>query len=126
MIDKKRLRLVFAALFLFVLLAEWGSHGMHYAGSSSAADVVGEPSVFADGNAHDDPCKTLVVCGEGSRKDHKPANLTHNSSQHNGVIDHLSQIRTRIDVHNDPPIHPKEAHALFRPPDLPFHPPRLS
>lgn len=126
MIEKKYLRLVFAALFLFVLLAEWGSHSIHYASAAPAAGVADDQSLFADENAHDDPCKTLVVCGEGSRKDHKPANLTHNASQHNGVLDHLSQIRTKIDVCDNPLIPFENAHALFRPPNLPFHPPRIS
>lgn len=126
MMEKKHLRLVFAALFLFVLLAEWSSHGMHYASSSSAAGLAGQQSVFTEEDGHDDPCKTLVVCSEGSRKDHKPANPTHNLSQHNGLIDHLSQIRTKIDVHGDPLIPFENAHALFRAPNPPFHPPRIS
>lgn len=99
---------------------------MHYASSSAAAGFGDEQSVVANETAHDDPCKTLVICSEGSRKDHKPANLTHNSSQHNGLIDHLSQIRTKIDVHDNPVIPFESAHVIFRPPNLPFHPPRVS
>lgn len=125
MMGKKHLRLGFAALFLFVLLGEWGSHTVHYA-SPASANTVDEQSVFADQNDHEDPCQTLTICSKGSRKDHQTPNLGHDSSQHNGLIDHLSQIHTKVDVHDAPLILFENGHALFRPPNLPFHPPKLS
>jgi hypothetical protein len=125
LLEKKNLRLVFATLFLFVLLAEWGSHSMHYANASSA-DAADEQSISADQSGHEDPCQTLAVCSEGSRKDQQTQNLGHDSSQHNGLIDHFSQMRAKIDVRDNPLIPFENAHALFQPPNLQFHPPKLS
>jgi hypothetical protein len=124
-VNRKNLRLVFAALFLFVLLAEWGSHSMHYA-SASFADAADEQSISTDQSGHEDPCQTLAVCSEGSRKDRQTQNLSHDFSQHNGLIDLMSDISTRMDAHNDPPFLYGRDDALFRPPSSPFHPPKLS
>ena len=117
---KNDLRSFFAGLFLVFLLAEWGSHGVIYAHSS-----------FADGQAiasadreHEDPCHTLIICGDPGRKDN--SNLWHDATPHSALFDDLSQMKRLDGFAKDPHLQFTTVNRLFRPPSPPFHPPEIS
>ncbi len=115
-------RRLLAALFLFVFFAEFGSHTLICSNQSS-----NEKSSFSiNERGHDDPCKTLVLCSDGQRKDRQLPSFGHDAAQHNALFDQsafpqpdtFDLVEVAIPFSTDD--------GLFRPPDPPFHPPRLS
>lgn len=119
---RENLRRLLAAVFLVFLLAEWGSHGVICSGSSSTD----EQSLSASQDGDEDPCQTLVLCSDGKNKDQQTTNLGHDASQHNGLFDHLSDIRPLNGSSLDPQLPFAAAYRIFRPPSPPFHPPELA
>ncbi len=119
---KENKRRLLAALFLVFFLAEMGSHIVICAEHSS----IDEQSVSLSESNHDDPCKTLVLCGESSRRDKQVPKLGHDAAQHNALFDASSGLLPQIDIHKDPLIPSSTGHRLFRPPSPPFHPPQTS
>jgi len=112
-----------ALLFLVILLAEWGSHGVIHQSTYSQD----RPAVSAvDQSDHNDPCRTLAVCSDGQRKDQQSPRFGQHLTQHNGLIDGLMAVGPNINVHDDPVFSFEIAHAIRRPPNPPFHPPELS
>lgn len=113
----KNMRVLFAAVFLVFLLAEWGSHGI----ICSAVSDSDARSVSATEYDHEDPCQTLLVCSDGKRKDHQQK-LGHDALQHYALLDGLSKFdlpniangeqkldfvaSVRIYGHSKPPFHP--------------------
>lgn len=122
LVTKETRRSLLAALFLLVFLAEAGSHGLICASHRS----VNEYSVSSTDGGHDDPCKTLIVCSDSRRKDQQLPTFSHDSMQHNAMFDRWSDLDSRFDMRSEVPIPFATAHALFRPPSPPFHPPELS
>ncbi len=119
---KENKRRLLAALFLVFFLAEIGSHIVICAEHSS----IDKQSISFSESNHDDPCKTLVLCGESSRRDKQVPKLGHDFSQHNALFDASSGMLSPTDIHKDPPIPFSTGHGLFRPPSPPFHPPQTS
>jgi hypothetical protein len=118
---KENLRRIFAVLFLFFLLAEWGSHGAMNASHSS----VETQSISADQGHDDDPCHSFVLCSDGKRKDQQTQGFSHDVS-HNAVFDRLSGWSAPIGVWRVTLIPFATAHTILRPTSPPFHPPELS
>lgn len=111
-----------AAVFLFVFFAEFGSHTLICSNRSS--DEMS--SVSANEKGHEDPCKTLVLCSDGSRKDRQLPAFGHDAAQHNALFDRSAYLLADSVVTRDVTIPFSTEDGLFRPPDPPFHPPRLS
>jgi hypothetical protein len=120
--SRKNFRRLFAAAFVFVLLAEWGSHSVSY---THAASTEGQ-AVYANEGSQEDPCKTLVRCTDGRRQDQKVPNPGHDLSQHNAFLERLSNLKRLNALQLDPLIDRARVSSLFRPPSPPFHPPELS
>lgn len=111
-----------ATLFLVVFLAEAGSHGLICSGQTSAEGL----SISATESGHDDPCQSLVLCSDSKKKDQQLPGFSHDSMQHNAMFDRHWEMPDQIGVEKDARISYSTAHALFRPPSPPFHPPELS
>ncbi len=122
LVKKENKRRLLAALFLFFFLAEMGSHVVICANDPS----MDEQSMSSYEGNHDDPCKSLVLCGDSGRRDKEVPKLGHDASQHNALFDASSRQLTQIDIHKDPQIPFTTGHRLFRPPSPPFHPPQTS
>jgi len=121
LITKENLRRVFAAAFLIFLLAEWGSHGIIYANASSSDGQ----SIQSSEGSDEDPCSTMILCHDGQR-DHQTPSFSHDASQHNGFLDHLSRLRAPGGPPKDPTLSFSIVNGIFRPPKPPFHPPKNS
>jgi len=119
--DIKWMRLL-AGLFLFILLAEFASHG-------AICAVVyhhSEAEMTATGHDSEDPCQTLVLCSNTREKERQAASFAHDKVQHNGLIGGLllpadNTLNTDAVLFFFPDTRPR-----FRPPDLLFRPPELS
>lgn len=122
MIKKENKRRLLAALFMFVFLAEAGSHAAICADHS----LSGERSVSASENGSEDPCKTLILCSDSKQKDQQLPKLRHDSSQHNALFDLNRGIATQAGTQKEPKIPFGTAHCLFRPKSPPFQPPKTS
>jgi hypothetical protein len=114
-------RCLVAALFVLVLLAEWGSHGIIF----SQGDQGGDSSITASDRGHEDPCGTLVLCNDGRRNQQVPS-LTHDASQHNAYFDNKSNTCRSFVIVADPLRHSSFVFGVSRPPDPAFHPPEIS
>ena len=115
------LRLVFAAFFALILLAEWGSHGVilsHHTDSNE-----GEVASSSE-QGHDDPCKTMI-CSDGQRRD-QGFKFSHESSQHNAYFGPLSRSKDRPQLETGRLSHSSLVVGISRPPDPAFHPPEIS
>jgi hypothetical protein len=116
----KKLRLAYAAVFAFVLFAEWSSHGVILSDRSE----VGGQAISSSDRGHEDPCRTLV-CSEGQRKD-QGLRFSHDASQHNAFFQPLSKIEQRLGAPADRLSHGSLILGISRPPDPAFHPPEIS
>jgi hypothetical protein len=119
LVRKDSRRRLLAVVFLFVFLAEAGSHAVICA-SHSDGDA---HSFSSSGGGHEDPCQTLVLC-RSQRKDQKLPNLGHDASQHNALFDRIRDLTPLIEAREDANTSPSAAHCLFRPPNPPFQPPK--
>jgi len=115
-------RQILAGFFIFVFIAEIGSH----VAICSDHSPVDETSVTMTEGEHDDPCKTLVTCSDSNRNDHQTQNLRHDASQHNALYDRGLDFLAAIEINNGEEIPPLTGHAIFRPPSPPFQPPQIS
>lgn len=114
-------RRFFAAAFLIVLLAEWGSHSVAFTHSYS-----GElHAVQCEEGAHEDLCKTLIRCSDGPRQEQPVPASGHDLSQSNPLLDYFAHARPFV-IHKDPRIPRSRIRGLSRPVDPHFHPPELS
>lgn len=121
LMKKETKRRLLAALFLIFFVGELGSH-VAICVSHSSAD---QTSISANENGHDDPCKYLVLCGDGTRKNQLP-NFSHDPTPYNGLLDRPSDFRPQIVVGKKPRIKFAATSRLYQPPSPPFHPPELS
>ena len=117
------LRRLVAAAFLLFLLVEWGSHGLAFAHSASAAK---DRAAYSEEDGHDDPCKTMIRCSDGRRQDQKTPNLGHDKSQYNAFLRHMPDPFDRNAGLNRTRLPREKVYALTRPISPPFHPPELS
>ena len=122
LVKKETRRRILATVFLVVFLAEAGSHGFICSGQISSEGQ----SVAASESGHDDPCQTLVLCSDNKQKDQQLPSFSHDSMQHNAMFDRRWELLDQIGSEDDARIPYSTAHALFRPPSPPFHPPELS
>lgn len=120
LIKKENKRRILAALFMFVFLAEAGSHAVICADHSSSD----ERSVSATEYGHEDPCKSLILCSDGKQKDQQLPKLGHDASQHNALFDAQRGIGAQVVSQKEPKIPFGTAHCLFRPKSPPFQPPK--
>lgn len=117
---KGSLRALFAAGFLFVMLAEWGSHSVICSeGSHSDATAM---SIRETG--HEDPCQTLALCSDGKQKDQQLPKLGHDATQHNGLLDVFAALEPKLLALNEPQLALAGVERLFRPPKPPYLPPK--
>lgn len=118
---KKGLRRVLAVAFLALLLVEWGSHNLAFAHAYSDDGA----AVQSQDNGHEDPCKTLIQCSDGTRPDQSAPKFAH-LLQYGAFGDGLFPVRRWIDLHKDPRLRRRPLHPLVRPSDPLFHPPEIS
>jgi hypothetical protein len=116
-----RWRRVLAAAFAVLLLAEFASHGLICSGETGSAGQ----TVSATERGHEDPCRTLVQCGYDQNNRQLPK-FTHDSSQHNALFDGLFELAPAPLIAGDQTIPAESGDPIFRPPDPPFHPPKIS
>jgi hypothetical protein len=114
-------RFLFAGVFVLVLLAEWGSHGVIF----SQRDQGGETAMSTSERGHEDPCGTMILCSDGRRNDQVPS-ISHDASQHNAYFDNRSNTGRNFVIVADPLRHSSFVFGLSRPPDPAFHPPEIS
>lgn len=120
---KKRLkRRLLAALFLVFFVGELGSH-MAICVNHANFD---HASISSSKDGHDDPCKYLVLCGNGTRRDQQVPNFTHDLAQQNISLGPVSDFCPLGEVREQPRLGFPETSRLFRPTSPPFHPPELS
>jgi len=119
---KDKRRRILATLFLVVFLAEAGSHGFICSGQISSEGQ----SINASESGHDDPCQSLVLCSDNKQKDQQLPGFSHDSMQHNAMFDRPWELLNQTGIEQEARIPYSTAHALFRPPSPPFHPPELS
>jgi hypothetical protein len=122
LLNPRNARCIFAAVFVLVLLAEWGSHGIIF----SQREQVGETAMSSSDRGHEDPCGTLILCSDGRRNDQQVPSFSHNSSQHNAFFDSNSNTCRNYVIVSDPLGHSSFVFGISRPPDPAFHPPELS
>jgi hypothetical protein len=115
-------RCLLAAIFVLVLLAEWGSHGIIF----SQREQVGETAMSTSERGHEDPCGTMIVCSDGRRNDQQVPGFSHDSSQHNAYLDNKSNTCRNFVIVADPLRHSSFVYGVSRPPDPAFHPPEIS
>lgn len=114
------MRIFFAAMFLFVLLAEFGSHVLAHA--SLWHDQGHLVSVVETNN--DEPCEHVIPCCENSHSSQQLPNSGHQVLP--GDLIEVIQLVSEIEINTEPPIPYTGADALFRESQPPFHPPKLS
>lgn len=120
-LDKAGTRRFLAAVFVLLLFAEFGSHGLICSGDEAADGQ----SVSATDPGHEDPCATLIQCGY-DQNNRRPPTLGHDASQHNALFDRLSDLTAQAVFGDEQPLLSETASPIFRPPDPPFHPPKFS
>lgn len=118
----RSLRWFMAAVFLVVLFAEWGSHGLAFAHSFSGEGQV----VHSQHDQHEDLCKTLIRCSETSRQEQQAPSFGHEVIQRNNFVESLTSSRHWDETYKDPQIRRARISELSRPIIPPFHPPELS
>lgn len=118
--NRNNLRFVFAALFLFVLIAEFGSHVMAHANAPHSQEHL----VSVVGDDHDEPCNHLMPCCDNGHSNQQVRNNGHQLAP----IDllYITQLVPDVKINVDSPIPFSLANALYRESSPPFHPPRLS
>jgi hypothetical protein len=114
------MRWILGAVFLVVLLAEWGSHSLTFSHTMGGDGS----TVHSTGYGHDDPCKTLVHSPDG--KQQNPPSPRHNVSPFAGFL--FADLDPQLSVHQaKPPLSDRERiDPLSRPLNPPFHPPEFS
>jgi len=115
-------RCILAAVFLILLIVEWGSHALAYASHPSNEGQ----AISASEEDHQDPCKTLILCSDSGRKDQQTPNLGHDVSQHNAFFARPSNSRRLAGFRFEPDMPLETVNRILRPPDPQFHPPELS
>ena len=113
-------RALWAAAFLFIVLAEWGSHAVICSDESHGGTL----SMSAAESGHEDPCQTLVLCSDNRQKDQQTLKLGHDASQHNALFDLLPRLGSQVEYLSKTLIPFETGEAVFRPPQPPFHPPK--
>ena len=119
---KENLRRLFAAAFVVVLIAEWGTHAMMPADSPSSD----APAISAADERHGDPCDLLILCHDNGRRDQQTQSVGREVTQHNALLDVLAALRARVAAPGTSQIEFCGSDGLFRSVDPPFHPPELS
>ncbi len=107
-------------MFLFVLLAEFGSHVLAHANAPHRHEQL----VSAIDAGHDEPCQHIIPCCDNEHSNQQIPNSGHQLVP-NDLIE-ITQFVPKIEINVDPPIPFEQANALFRESTPPFHPPRLS
>ena len=74
----------------------------------------------------EDPCKTIMRCSDGPRREQTTPRFGHDSIQYEPFVNQLAMTRRSADQYADPRLRRARIEALFRPPDPLFHPPQLS
>lgn len=120
--EKETKRRLLAALFLVFFIGELGSHVAVCVNHPSAD----QQSISANEDGHDDPCKYLILCGNGTRKDQQAPNFSHDSAQYNALLERLSDFHPQVDLRERPPTRFGPTQGLFQPTSPPFLPPELS
>lgn len=114
---------MFAIAFLLFLMIEWGSHNLAFAHSSSDG---GSGSMQSQQDRDEDPCKNMMRCSDGPRREQTSQRVAHDTIQYEQFFNDLLTTRRLVDLFSDPRLRRSRLEALFRPPDPPFHPPQLS
>lgn len=118
-VNKHNLRLIFAAMFLFVLLAEFGAHVMAHANAPHGHELVS-----VAGGGPDEPCAHVMPCCDNRHSDQPVPNSSHQVIPNDFL--EITHFFPEVEVNVSPPIPFSQANALYRESSPPFHPPRLS
>lgn len=118
LIHRNNLRLVVAAMFLFVLLAEFGSHVMAHANAPHSQEQL----ISVTGDSHDEPCSHLMSCYDNRHSNQQIPNSGHQLLPNDLLA--ITRFVPEIEVNFDPPIPFAQANALYRESSPPFHPPK--
>lgn len=119
---KKRLASAFAAVFLLLLFAEWGSHSI----IPSTSESPDAPTISSARHMHDDPCDSLILCPDSGRKDKQMPGAGQEVSHYNFVLDLFPELYPPQPLRELLRIEFSAAAALSRAVGPPFHPPELS
>ena len=118
----KKLHVILALAFLFVMLVEWGSHNLAFAHSGYTAGMV---SVNAREDEHDDPCESLTCCQ--SRKEGgavvSPSHHLPSYNSYSEVVRFVPAYSRDFVIQASPR---EDVHGIFRPKDPLLHPPEFS
>ena len=105
------------------MAAEFGSHSMICRDESSSA--AGQKTASSTERGHEDPCQTMMRCGYDQSNRQLPK-FSHDASQHNALFDGLFQMTAQAGRSDEQPTLSNTGEPIFRPPDPPFHPPKIS
>ena len=122
LVKKEKGRSLLAALFLFVFLADAGSHAVICSNHTSKNEVF----VSSSDSGHDDPCKAHMHCPDSQRNERQLPGFAHDSMQHNALFDGPVNLIPQIVAQSDSNIPYALTSDLFRPKSPPFHPPEIS
>ena len=116
------MRRLMAVAFLAFLLVEWGSHNLAFAHSSTDDGRVAS----SHESTHEDLCKTLIRCSDGTRQEQRAPNFGHELLRYGSFLDNLQTLQRSPAPQKDPRLRRPSIRGLSRPEDPPFHPPKLS
>lgn len=119
----KKLHVILAMGFLFVMLVEWGSHSLAFAHSGYSA---GMTSVNAREDKHDDPCRTMTDCCQSRKHGGMVVSPSHHLPSFNSFVETIAfkpANSREIAVEPEPR---DDARRIHRPKDPLLHPPELS
>lgn len=119
--EKDLKKSLLAALFLILFVGELGCHVAICVNHSSGD----RQSIVSNRDGHDDPCKYLVLCSDGTRKDQQVPGFSHDITPYNALFDRLPDFQLLIDVRKKPRAQFPETSRIFQPTSPPFHPPEL-
>ena len=118
----RKLHVILAMAFLFVMLVEWGSHNLAFAHSGNPGGMV---SANAREDEHDDPCKSLTCCQ--SRKEGgavvSPSHHLPSYNSYSEIVRFVPAYSRDFVVQASPR---EDVHGIFRPKDPLLHPPEFS
>lgn len=107
-------------MFLFVLLAEFGTHVLAHANAPHNREQL----ISTLDTGHDEPCKHIIPCCDNDHSNQQLPSAGH-QLMHSNLLE-VAQFELKIEFNIDPPIPFRKADALFRESTPPFHPPQLS
>ena len=118
----RKLHVILAVAFLFVMLVEWGSHNLAFAHSGYPAGMV---LVNAREDAHDDPCKSLTCC-QSRKEGGAVVSPSHHLPSYNSYFEVVKFVPAYARDFAIQASSREDVKGIFRPKDPLLHPPEFS